>query len=121
MTKPSKATKAATTGKRARPAEHPESAGEARAAKPRFTKGGAPGPGRPKGSLNQSTVAFMEAIAAVYHDLQAEAGGGHAHFLNWARANATEYYRIAARRLPLRVEASGAIGVVVFRGIHDHL
>ena len=88
---------------------------------PRFTKGGQPGPGRPKGALNKSTVAFLEAIEAVWHDLQAEKGGGHAHFLTWARDNPTEYYKIAARRLPLKIETSGSIGVVVFRGIHEHI
>ncbi len=56
-------------------------------------------PGRPKGSLNQTTVAMRTAIAAVFEDLQAkdEGEGRYSHFYAWAKENPTEFYRIAAR------------------------
>jgi hypothetical protein len=89
---------------------------------PRFTNGGPAGPGRPKGKPNKTTILLRDAIAAVFVDLQEEEGGGHKHMLKWARENPTEYYRIAARHLPVTIESDGdAIGLVVFRGIHDHV
>jgi len=80
------------------------------------------GPGRPKGSLNQTTVAMRTAIARVFADMQQRHGGEgpYPHFLEWAEANPTEFYRIAARQLPVPLEATGqAIGLVVWRGLND--
>jgi hypothetical protein len=86
-----------------------------------FTPRGRPGPGRPKGAPNKTTIVMKEAIAAVFEDLQVrhKGEGRFPHFLAWAEANPTEFYRIAARQLPVQVEAGGAIGLVVFRGIND--
>ena len=89
---------------------------------PRFTKGGLPGPGRPKGSANRVTVAMRDAVIAVFEDLQAShQGEGHyPHFLAWAKANPTEFYRMAARQLPVQLDTGGpAIGLVVFKGLND--
>ena len=80
------------------------------------------GPGRPKGSLNQRTIAMRTAIAAVFEDLQArhEGKGRYPHFLAWAEGNPTEFYRIAARQLPVALENVGrTVGAVIFRGIND--
>lgn len=80
------------------------------------------GPGRPKGSLNQRTIAMRHAIAAVFEDLQARhtGDGRYPHFLAWAEKNPTEFYRIAARQLPVALENVGrTVGVVVFKGIND--
>ena len=93
-----------------------------RALAPRFTIGGPPGPGRPKGSANGTTVAMRTAVATVFEDLQAshEGEGRYPHFLAWAKENPTEFYRIAARQLPLQVETGEPrIGYVVFKGIND--
>ena len=97
-----------------------ESPGERQFA-PRFSKGGLPGPGRPKGSANRATTALRAAIIAVFEDLQAkhQGEGRHPHFLAWAAEHPTEFYKIAARQLPLEVDARAAIGMVVFRGIND--
>ena len=89
---------------------------------PMFTDGGRPGPGRPKGSANKTTVAMRNAISAVFEDLQAEhkGEGRFPHFFEWAKANPTEFYRMAARQVPVQIEAgSQAIGMVVFRGLND--
>lgn len=51
--------------------------------------------GRLPGVSNKFTGAFKEAVQIVYQRL-----GGHAAFLEWARENRTEYYRIAARLIP---------------------
>ena len=80
------------------------------------------GPGRPKGSLNQTTVAMRHAIAAVFEDMQARHGGEgrYPHFLAWAEANPTEFYRIAARQMPVPFgNVERTFGVVVFKGIND--
>jgi hypothetical protein len=78
--------------------------------------------GRPRGSANRTTVVMRSAISAVFEDLQAlgSGPGEYPHFLAWAQENPTEFYRIAARQLPLQVEATGrAIGVVVYKGLND--
>ena len=59
--------------------------------------------GRRKGTPNNSTVAIREATLQVFEDLQAEAGGGNDHYLAWARANPTDFYRLLTRLLPRRV------------------
>jgi len=79
-------------------------------------------PGRPAGSLNKATLAIREAIACVYHRLQDEhpGEGDHSHFFEVAKQYPIEFYRLAARLIPLQVEIDApAIGVVVFRGIND--
>ena len=89
---------------------------------PRFTKVSRPGPGRPKGSANQTTIAMRNAIATVFEDLQTthKGEGRYPHFFAWAKANPTDFYRMAARQLPVQVESEGpTIGLVVFKGLND--
>jgi len=63
-------------------------------------------PGKPKsggrapGVPNKFTASFREAVLFVYHGL-----GGHEAFLEWARENPTEYYRIAARLIPAEMKS----------------
>ena len=66
--------------------------------------------GRQRGTPNQVTGAFREAVLHVYKRL-----GGHAAFLAWARENPTEYYRIAARLIPveLRSEEDRTVRVII--------
>lgn len=85
-------------------------------------KGGKPGPGRPRGCCNKSTLAMRDAIAAVFEDLQKEHGGKgrYPHFRAWAKATPTEYYKMAVRLLPVQLETDGrAVGVIVFKGLND--
>ena len=58
----------------------------------------------------------------LFEDLQAshEGEGRYPRFFAWAKENPTEFYRIAARQLPLQIEAtSRAIGVVIYKGLND--
>jgi hypothetical protein len=65
------------------------------------------GKGRVKGVPNKTTVVMKEAITSVYADLQKGAGGKNAHFKAWAENNQTEFYKIAAKLIPLQVEGGG--------------
>lgn len=71
------------------------------------------GKGRPKGSANKLTLAMKDAISSVYADLQEETGEPHGHFKDWAKANATDFYKIASKLIPLDVNANvnGNIGM----------
>lgn len=64
--------------------------------------------GRKKGTPNKTTVAVKEAMLSVFADLQAEAGGGNAHMLGWARDHSTDFYKLSSKLLPLQV--TGAEG-----------
>ena len=69
------------------------------------------GKGRPKGVKNKTTLAMKEAISCVYNDLQSETGEEHGHFREWAKANSTEFYKLAAKLIPLDVNANVAASV----------
>lgn len=79
------------------------------------------GKGRPKGVKNKTTLAMKEAISSVYADLQADAGGDHAHFKGWAQLNPTEFYKIAARLIPQDVNANVNANVGLLPGRIDDL
>ena len=65
--------------------------------------------GRQPGVPNKFTASFREAVRHVYNGL-----GGHKAFLEWARANPTEYYRIAARLTPPEKPDAGKEPLRVF-------
>ena len=73
-------------------------------------------PGKPKtggrqpGTPNRLTGAFKEAVQIVYNGL-----GGHEAFLEWARENRTEYYRIASRLIPteMRQDEGRTVTVII--------
>jgi hypothetical protein len=56
--------------------------------------------GRRKGTPNNTTRALRDSLLEVFARLQDEAGGGNAHFLDWARDNPTEFYKLTLRILP---------------------
>ena len=58
--------------------------------------------GRRVGTPNQLTAAFREAVLYVYDGL-----GGHAAFLQWARENPTDFYKIASRLIPGEMREDG--------------
>ena len=68
--------------------------------------------GRKKGSLNKSTVAIREAVLSVFADMQATTGRENGHFLDWALGNATDFYKLTARLLPLQVTGENGRPVV---------
>ena len=70
---------------------------------------GTRGRGRPKGVPNKTTATMKQAIAAVYEKLQRDhakkekTGDDHGHFAKWANDHPTEFYKIAAKLLPLQI------------------
>jgi hypothetical protein len=81
---------------------------------------GKPGPGRPPGSRNKTTVAAKEAIARA-----AEGLGGTERLISWAQEDALNerafWSTIYPKLLPLQVsgENGQAIGIAVFKGLND--
>ena len=78
-----------------------------------FQKGKPKTGGRLPGVNNRFTGAFREAVQVVYNGL-----GGHTAFLEWAKENRTEYYRIAARLIPGEMQEgdrAGTLTVIVQR------
>src|SRR5688572_28007015 len=89
---------------------------------PLFTRGGRPGPGRPKGVPNKNTLAMRNAFAAVFEDLQAshEGEGRYPHLRAWAEQHPIHFYKLAVRMLPMQFEvADNTIGAIVVRGLND--
>lgn len=72
---------------------------------------GKPGPGRPPGSRNKTTIAAKEAIA-----LAAEGLGGTDRMIAWAKEDALNerafWSTIYPKLLPLQVDANVAANVV---------
>ena len=68
-----------------------------------FTPGKPKTGGRQPGTPNRLTTAMREAVLFVYDGL-----GGHPAFLQWARENPTEYYRIASRLIPAEMREDGS-------------
>ena len=87
--------------------------------------------GKVPGEIKRKTAAMKEAILAVYSALQAweraRAKGEQpdvpeeAHFFAWALKNPTDFYRLAARLIPLEIKGDIAarVGVVVFKRVND--
>lgn len=71
------------------------------------------GKGRPKGVPNKSTATMKAAIQSVYDKLQAERGGDHGHFLEWAKEEPTEFYKLAAKLIPVQTEITGRDGAAI--------
>jgi hypothetical protein len=72
--------------------------------------------GRQPGTPNRLTSAFREAVLFVYDGL-----GGHPAFLEWARENPSEYYRIASRLIPgeMRDDGGGKHVTVIIDRLAD--
>lgn len=75
---------------------------------------GAPGPGRPKGSPNKSTLAVKEALIAAFDGM-----GGVNALQTWAMANETEFYKLWVKMLPQDVNANlkGNISLIQLVGV----
>lgn len=58
--------------------------------------------GRQKGQQNKFTTTVKEAIMLTFNKLQKDK---RANFLQWAKENPTEFYKIAAKLIPVQVEA----------------
>lgn len=68
--------------------------------------------GRQKGTPNKTTATMKAAIQSVYDQLQSDHGDEpHSHFIAWAKANDTEFYKLASKLLPLQVEVDGEMRI----------
>ena len=78
-----------------------------------------------RGQAGRQTVAVAEAIVSVYQGLQAGAGRdrAHAHFLQWATDNPTQYYnlftKLLSREAGAEVSSRTVVGALVFKGVND--
>ncbi|HMJ93886.1 MAG TPA: hypothetical protein VK472_07290 [Allosphingosinicella sp.] len=70
--------------------------------------------GRRKGTPNKTTVRIRDAMLSVFAELQAETGGENGHFLDWARDNSTDFYKLTAKLLPTQITGEDG-GPVVTR------
>lgn len=78
-----------------------------------FLKGRTKTGGRPPGKQNRFTGLMKEAVQVAYNGL-----GGHAGFTAWAEANPTEFYKIAARLIPVehrKDEEDRTINIIIER------
>lgn len=66
---------------------------------------GTPGPGRPPGSQNKTTIAAKQAFQEAFDGL-----GGVDALVKWGKKNDTEFYRLYSRLIPLDMKHSGSIG-----------
>lgn len=64
---------------------------------------GTPGPGRPKGSPNKLTKTVKAEVERVFATIQSTPG---ANLTDWAIANTTEFYKIAAKLIPSELNAN---------------
>ena len=67
--------------------------------------------GRQRGTPNKITRAFRESVQIAY-----DAIGGDEAFAAWARENPTEFYRIAARLIPVTGPTEGGGVTVIIAG-----
>lgn len=84
--------------------------------KPRRVGDGTPGPGRPKGSQNKSTVAIKEAVLAAL-----DQAGGIDYLVIQSRENPTAFLTLVGKVLPLQVDATHQgeiVAKVVFKGLN---
>lgn len=71
------------------------------------------GKGRVKGVPNKFTSSVKEAVKAAFDQIQ---GDPAANLVTWAKANPTEFYRLAAKLIPAAVDAT-VTGTVEFSRI----
>lgn len=75
------------------------------------------GMGRPKGSLNKTTVAIKEAVLAAL-----DQAGGVDYLVEQASTNPTAFLTLVGKVLPLQVDANHqgeVVAKVVFKGLND--
>ncbi len=63
------------------------------------------GPGRPKGSLNASSIAAKTAFQLAFQGL-----GGVEALTSWAKGNEGEFYKLYARLIPTETHLTGSEG-----------
>lgn len=71
-----------------------------------------PGPGRPKGSKNHVNKAFRDAVVEAFNEM-----GGVPALVKWGKRSPTEFYKIAARLIPVEQEHTGHVTLQVITGV----
>ena len=66
------------------------------------------GKGRVKGVPNKSTVAVKEALSLAFEGI-----GGVEQLQAWAKANATEFYKLWAKMLPTEIKGDLGAGITL--------
>lgn len=77
--------------------------------------------GKPKGAQNKTTRLVKEVFAAVFDELQSDK---KANLKAWAKENPTEFYRLAAKLIPVQLtgEGGGPIKQTIdLSGLPDHI
>ena len=69
---------------------------------PKFEQGN---PGRPKGATNKTTRIVKDVFADVFNELQTDAYAKKkkADLKTWAKNNPTEFYKLAAKLIPIQI------------------
>lgn len=73
-----------------------------------FVKGMPKVGGRRRGTSNRLTATFRQAVLLAYQRI-----GGHEAFTKWAAENRSDFYRIAARLIPIENKNSDSEGLTV--------
>ena len=63
--------------------------------------------GRKKGTPNKVTASVRETFQVAFESLQTD---DHANLLTWARSQPTEFYKLAAKLIPIATEVTGKDG-----------
>lgn len=66
-----------------------------------FEKGN---PGKPKGAKNKLTITVRERVLDVFQELQSDP---KANMVAWAKQEPTEFYKIAAKLIPMDLTTNG--------------
>lgn len=72
--------------------------------------------GRKKGAVNYFTRSVREVMADTFAEMQLVPG---ANLLDWAKENPTEFYKLAAKLIPLQVETQETEPRVMIQIIPD--
>lgn len=62
--------------------------------------------GRKPNTPNKTTASMKAAMQFVYDALQNETGEEHGHFIEWAKGEPTEFYKLSSKLLPLQVDVA---------------
>lgn len=65
--------------------------------------------GRPKGAVNKFTKSVKDVFISVFHELQKDPEQSYS-LEKWAKANPSDYYKLANKMVPQGVEVTGENG-----------
>jgi|694.fasta_scaffold82318_4 hypothetical protein len=74
--------------------------------------------GRKKGAVNHFTRSVREVMADTFEQMQLQKG---VNLLDWAKDNPTEFYKLAAKLIPLQVESQEVTPTTIIQIVPDPL